>query len=210
MVVGFLFEQLLAEITREAPQLALAVTSLESGAEARLASGEVDLLLSMPRQGPELYIKHLTPTPFVVLIGPSHPCFGKELTLDDYLASRHALLTPSGDAHARGQVDELLDQRGLSRDIALRSSHFSLVPRVLTATDWVCVVPEIAARWALEQRPLETKPFPLEGLAPTRLALMWHSRQHADAGHAWLRDRVWSAFERASEDQLAPDRPARK
>ena len=45
----------------------------------------------------------------------------------------------------RGVVDDVLAQRGLTRNVALRVSHFLLVPPILAATDYVAALSQLVA-----------------------------------------------------------------
>ena len=92
----------------------------------------------------------------------------------------------SHEPNARGVVDDLLAQRGLERNVALRVSHFLLVPPIIAATDYVAALSEIVARPAAKGLRLQLLKMPLKIEAAT-VHMVWHERTVASPAHAWFR-----------------------
>ncbi|HEY7376894.1 MAG TPA: LysR substrate-binding domain-containing protein, partial [Polyangia bacterium] len=107
-----------------------------------------------------------------------------KITLAGYTKLAHVLV--SHEPNARGVVDDVLAQRGLTRNVALRVSHFLLVPPILAATDYVAALSQIVARPMALGLPLQLLPMPMQ--VPTAMVQMiWHERTAASPAHAWLR-----------------------
>jgi DNA-binding transcriptional LysR family regulator len=107
-----------------------------------------------------------------------------KITLAGYTKLAHVLV--SHEPNARGVVDDVLAQRGLTRNVALRVSHFLLVPPIIAATDYVAALSEIVARPAAAGLPLQLLPMPVQ--VPTATVhMIWHERTAASPAHAWLR-----------------------
>ena len=61
----------------------------------------------------------------------------------------------SARAERARRVDDVLAQRGLTRNVALRVSHFLLVPPIIASTDYVAALSEIVARPMAPALPLQ-------------------------------------------------------
>src|SRR5262249_58756775 len=121
---------------------------------------------------------------FLFVARKGHPKVRGKITLATYTKLAHVLV--SHQPNARGVFDDLLAQRGLTRNVALRVSHFLLVPPIVAATDYVAALSEIVARPMAASLPLQLLPMPIE--APTAtVQMIWHERTAASPAHAWLR-----------------------
>ena len=109
-----------------------------------------------------------------------------KITLATYTKLAHVLV--SHEPNARGVVDDLLAQRGLTRNVALRVSHFLLVPPIVAATDYVAALSEIVAR-AVPRRPIDCSCSRCRSRRSTaaEVHMVWHERTGASPAHAWLR-----------------------
>ena len=80
-----------------------------------------------------------------------HPAVPGRITLASYVKLAHVVV--SQEPNARGIVDDVLAQRGLTRHVALRLSHFLLVPAVIASTNYVAALSEMVARpWPAASR----------------------------------------------------------
>ena len=141
-----LLPRLLARLQREAPGVHLQVRAWqEHVVPSELARGDADLVLGFNRGLPAGH--HATPLferSFRLRRArrATRVVRGK-ITLATYTKLAHVLV--SHEPNARGIVDDLLAQRGLTRNVALRVSHFLLVPPIIAATDYVAALSEIVA-----------------------------------------------------------------
>lgn len=184
-----LLPRLLAHLAVCAPRVRLRLRSwprhhipptLESG-EADVAAGFFGPAPAGHHQVP-LFQDH-----FVCVARNGHPKIGKRLTLAAYVKLDHIIVTD--DANARGVVDDVLESKGLSRTIALRLSHFLMVPPVVAATDLVAALSERVASPLAATFPLRVFPMPLQ--APRGfVSLAWHQRTDGSPAHAWFRKQV--------------------
>jgi len=137
---------------------------------------------------------------FVCVVREGHPRAGKRLTLDDYCALEHVVVSPLGRPSA---VDAALAERGRERRIR-RSVPFFLSGLLFAATsDDVLTVSERAASALAPVLGLRLLEPPLP-LAPYALHLLWHPRLEHEPGSRWLRD----VFVRAARE-AAPDAAAK-
>ncbi len=97
-----------------------------------LATGDVDLVIGNWLEPPgELHLGRLTSDEVVCLVAEDHPAVrsagDRGWSIEKYLACEHVAPMPLHPG-ARGVIDEHLVAQGLSRNIVVRASHFSLIP----------------------------------------------------------------------------------
>jgi len=178
--------RLLARLQKEAPGVAVQVRSWpEHVVPSELARGDADLVLGFNRGLPVGH--HATPLfqdRFVFVARDGHPLVRGKITLATYTKLKHVIV--SHEPNARGVFDDLLAGRGLSRDVALRVSHFLLVPPIVAATDYVAALSEIVAVPAEKTLRLQvlTMPLPFEA---ANVHMVWHERTGGSPAHAWFR-----------------------
>ena len=181
--------RLLARLQREAPGVRLQVRAFqEHVVPPDLARGDADLVLSFSRalppghHGADLFADH-----FVFVARKGHPRVHGRITLATYTKLAHVLV--SHEPNARGIVDDALAQRGLSRQVVLRLSHFLLVPAVIAGTDYVAALSEAVARPFARTLPLQLLKMPLE-VGTGWVRMIWHERTTSSPPHAWFRGLV--------------------
>jgi len=181
-----LLPRLLARLQREAPRIHLQIRGWQEHlVPSELARGEADLTLGFHRGLTEGH--HAAPLfedHFVFIARKGHPLVRGKVTLATYTKLAHVLV--SHHPTARGAIDNLLDRHGLTRDIALRVSHFLLVPPIVAATDYVAALSEVVARPMAASLPLQLLTLPVEVPSAT-VQMVWHERTAASPAHVWLR-----------------------
>jgi len=195
-----LFPTLLASAWREAPSIDIRVTNLGPGATEHLAEGTVDLAIgpvgnfgSPPPRG--IRAQKILEDTFVCVVREDHPAVKGRLTLDEYCALPHALVSPRGQSGSI--VDTVLAKLGKKRRVALEVPHFLVAPHAVRATDLVLTLAKRVADVfapALGLRRLEP-PVELPGFS---MSVVWHDRFQSDAAHAWLRGVIAAAAKRAA------------
>jgi DNA-binding transcriptional LysR family regulator len=195
---------LLAHTRSSAPHIDISVRHIfPNEALSELEARKVDLALVAVDDVPARFAAvTLYDEEFVVAARAGHP-FLKAPSLKRYAAAQHVLASASGDAH--GFVDAALQQKGLSRRVALTVPSFMLALATLPQTDLVSAIPSSLARSQAARFGLGwvTAPLPLRRYAmrvvTTRAAMQ-------DAGVAWLRDALVAVALPASD---TPKRRAR-
>lgn len=184
-----LLPRLQALMSREAPGAGLQCYYVDRATAVNdLKSGDLDLVLEVPQAGGrELSRQTLGELPYVVAMRPEHPLANATLTLDDYLAARHLLV--SGRRRGRGQPDVALQALGLQREIAVRVQGYTVAAAITAADDLLWTVP---AALALHTR-LHVTALPFE-CQPLRFALYWTREADQDPASRWIRERVAQAF----------------
>ncbi|MGF6693815.1 LysR family transcriptional activator of mexEF-oprN operon [Metapseudomonas resinovorans] len=109
------------------------------------------------------------------------------LSLDDYSARPHALVSFAGDLG--GFVDEELAKVGKTRKVVLAVPQFNGLGTLLAGTDLVAMVPDYtaAALTAAGGLRAEDPPLPVQSF---ELSMAWRGAQDNDPAERWLRSRL--------------------
>jgi DNA-binding transcriptional LysR family regulator len=157
-----------------------------------LASGALDLAIgSLPGLAAPVRRRRLFSDPYVCLMRRDHPRIGAKLTRRLFLEASHALVSSTGSGHR--VIEEALERHGLTRRIALRVPHFTVVPMVLARTDLLLTLPSQVARAYEADGHFKSLPVPLP-IPPAEVAVHWHERFERDAGNRWLRELIVELF----------------
>ena len=116
-----------------------------------------------------------------------HPKIRGRISLRQYAEAEHVAVFYK--KQGLGVIDTLLAQRALSRRTAVVVPHFTTVPFIVSASDFIATVPERLAQRFSKQLKLQSLRAPIE-IPPLRLTLLWHERFHADPAHRWMRELI--------------------
>jgi len=177
---------LLERLQRDAPRVRVETQHLpQDEVSDALASGEVDLALGfLPELSQGVVQKRLFRDRYVCLVRADHPRIGSRLTLAQFLASTHVLVSSRGSAHEI--VEQTLRNQGLVRRIALRVPHFTVVPMILARTDHMVIVPEGLLRAITPFGRFKALKPPVD-IPALDVKVHWHERFGRDPGVSWLR-----------------------
>lgn len=131
---------------------------------------------------------------YVCVMRPDHPLAGEALTLENFCAARHMLVSFSGRAY--GFVDEALASLQKSRRVVLTVNQFFTAGRVVINSDLLTVLPRhfVGVTGFADQLVVRELPF---RVAPIQIDALWHPRHHGSSAHAWLRQLVVEQAQRS-------------
>ena len=178
-------------IGSSAPGLVLRVIPNAPDDGLRLRAGETDLAVGIYGElPPELKIRPIITDRLVCVVRADHPSVRQRLTLKQFTRLEHVQVAPRG--RPGGYVDELLEERGMSRRVTRAVPYFRVGLEMVATSDRVLTVSERIARQSAAELGLRVlePPLPLE---PFTLSLVWHPRRDGDLGHRWLRERLVEA-----------------
>lgn len=121
---------------------------------------------------------------YMCVMRRDHPLAGEPLTLDQYCAARHLLVSFSGRPY--GFVDQALALLGRERRIVLTVNQFFTAGKVVAHSNLLTVLPRhfVNVTGFADQLVLQALPYPV----PTvQIDSLWHHRVHRDSAHEWLR-----------------------
>ncbi|MGE0257243.1 MAG: LysR substrate-binding domain-containing protein, partial [Alphaproteobacteria bacterium] len=135
--------------------------------------------------------------PFVLVARRGHPLLATPLSIEDYAALDHLLVSPRGQTS--GAIDRMLMDFGLSRRISLLVATYLAVPAALAASDLVATVPRQIARHIVASADIDIMPLPVDFTATVSIA--WHRRTASDPALSWFRSLLIGAA--ATREQAA-------
>ena len=122
---------------------------------------------------------------YVCVMRRGHPLAEGPLTLDQYCAARHLLVSFSGKPF--GFIDEALAALGRERRIVLTVNQFFTAGRVVAASDLLTVLPRHFVGVASLKDELVWRPLPMP-VPVVHVDALWHRRRRHDPAHRWLQD----------------------
>lgn len=187
--------ELIRHLRERAPKVNVVSVTLPPRhlAEA-LEIGTIDLAIGpLPDlAGADLRQQAIFDRGFVCLVSSDHPRITKgRLTLSAFLKEPHLVLSSPG--RTVEVFERFMEERKLSRRIALSVPHVICVPFIIANSDLVATVPESVGIAFRSFPGLQVIDPPLES-PRIRVALYWSARFSKDRGNAWLRSMITELF----------------
>ena len=165
---------------------------LERG-EADLAVGYFpEALAALQALGHEAPFHHerLGQSDYVCVMRQGHPLAKGTLTLDNYCAAHHLLVSLSGRAH--GLVDQALSAQNRERRIVLTVNQYFTAGKVVAHGNLLTVLPAFFVESTGVREKIVTRPLPFK-LPSLFVDMLWHQRHDRASSHQWLRARLLQA-----------------
>jgi DNA-binding transcriptional LysR family regulator len=128
---------------------------------------------------------------YVCLASTEHPRLSSGLTMQQYLAERHVVVTPES---GHSLVGERLQELGCTLKVALRVQHFNVLPEVIATTDLLLVLPSRAARKFAAQHAVRAFDLPFD-VRKLEVMLRWQEHSGDVAAQRWLRQTLRECIE---------------
>ena len=135
--------------------------------------------VAVPFETQRLYVGQ-----YVCVMRRGHPLGDKPLTLDDYCAARHLLVSFSGRPY--GFIDQTLGAMGRERRIVVTVNQFFTAGRVVANSDLLTVLPRHFVRVTGIDDQLLLRDLPFDQPL-VHVDAVWHRRAQHGHAHEWLR-----------------------
>nr|WP_314372532.1 LysR family transcriptional regulator [Sphingomonas paucimobilis] len=184
---------LMARLKESAPHVTVRSIAAEpAGLVEGMAHGTIDLMIGhLTDSVAGLYAQTLFVQYFVCLVRADHPRIADTLTLEQFLAADHIVV--SQDGRSQEVFERRVRQLGLDRRITLHSPHFMSVPLLVARSDMITVVPQAVGRIYAHLLGLKLLALPFD-VPGVELRQFWHRRSHTDQAAKWLRKLVATCF----------------
>ncbi len=133
---------------------------------------------------------------YVCVMRRGHPLSRQALSLDDFCAARHMLVSFSGRPF--GFVDQALASLGRERRVVVTVNQFSTAGRVVLNSNLITVLPKHFVRVAGLEEQLSIQTLPLK-VPAVHIDLLWFNQGRSRAAHAWLK----GAMKRSAEEAMS-------
>jgi DNA-binding transcriptional LysR family regulator len=179
----------LARMQRVAPNLRFRIVSSPRRVPLDdLADGRIDFALGYTEDEPGrvpatvVALDWLTDA-YVVIASAQRSGIGKRLTMAQYLAAKHVVVTPWNEA--RGSIDRILDTLGVARDVAVHLPSVLAAPFIVAASPLIMTVPRRAALLLQRAAPVRifTPPF---AIPPYTIKIFCHAKHAQAEAHQWV------------------------
>lgn len=189
-----IFPALMNRLQETAPGLRFELRYLpHSPALTELLAGEIDLALGFSAPGdvehPELDEISWFEDEYVVI---SHRARTR-LTLEDYLAARHLVVTPWNEK--QGILDLQLEQMGYSRQVTVKTPSMLSAPFIIEQSDLLLAIPRFAAGKLKYAAQLAIFDLPF-AVPPFEVKIYSHKRSGKRAATDWLKGELQALAER--------------
>lgn len=153
-----------------------------------ITQGGADLAIGAFEDLPaRFYCKRLYDEDFVCVVRQGHHVINQPLSVDAFASMSHISVIIKGEGNSA--VDNVLNQHGLSRRIAVKSPHFLVAATIAAESDFVLTIPRRLANRIVKSMPLHMLELPIE--VPTFTpSIIWHEKMHHDPAHRWLRNQI--------------------
>ncbi|NUO54800.1 MAG: LysR family transcriptional regulator [Polyangiaceae bacterium] len=186
--IAVLLDRWIARVRKEAPGVTVEIDTIVVDSIDALARGEIDLAIARrePISGIDQFVmKQALSDRWVCAVRPGHPRARRKLTLAQYLALEHVMI--SVRLPAISPVEAALHRLGKERKVVARVPTFMSALALVKTTDIAVAAPERLVRTQMPDAECLSLPFPIE---PTVLNLFWHPRRTTDPFHRWVREGI--------------------
>ena len=181
VALGF-FPKVLAELAAHA-----VVDASEAAASAPNSTSPAELAAHAVVDASPFSHRRLYDGTYACVLRKGHTLAKQPLSLDDYCAARHLLVSFSGRPF--GLIDESLASLGRRRRVVLTVNQFFTAGRVVANSNLLTVLPSHFVSVTGIADELVQQPLPFE-VPAVHVDALWHHRVDATPAHAWLRGQL--------------------
>ncbi|ADO47051.1 LysR family transcriptional regulator [[Enterobacter] lignolyticus] len=183
-----IFPALMHKLQYEAPGLRFELRYLpHNPALTELLAGEVDLALGFSTpddiRHPELEEIGWFEDEYVVISNTDRT----QLTLKDYLAARHLVVTPWNEK--QGVLDIQLEQMGYTRQIAIKTPSMLSAPFIVAESDLLMAIPRFAAEKLIPATKIKIFALPF-AIPAFEVKIYSHKRSGKRGATRWLKAKL--------------------
>ncbi|ARP37465.1 LysR family transcriptional regulator [Vibrio syngnathi] len=128
---------------------------------------------------------HLYTEQHVCLFDKSVVSIEGAISLEQFVAVEHALVSPAGSL--KTGVDKRLAELGFSRKVAISSSNFLTVKRLIRGRELLCIVPKLVARNDIQDQDTVVAVEPPIDVPDFDIQLIYRKTKHLDDKNKLLR-----------------------
>jgi len=199
------FPRLLKMLRRAAPHATLRSLAIpHDRLERAMDEGAVDCAIGYfpDLTGANIISQPLFEHPFVCLVRQDHPVIGSTMSLEQFLAAEHLVVSQEG--RSQEIFERMMERLGHSRRILLHIPHFMSVPALIAETDMISIVPLTLGIVSAQTAAVRYVTPPL-AIPAIPLKQFWHRRMDSDPALQWLRAMIAEEF--VGRDPFVPVEP---
>lgn len=181
--------KLMSRLAEVAPGVTVStVRNTSVNLSEELESGRVDIAIGLlPQLKGGFFQRLLFRQRYVCIMRKGHPLDKEGMTLEDFEGAQHVVVVAGGTGHAI--ADDILQRRGVKRNVRLSVPHFIALGHILATTDLIATVPERYVRESMAPFGLIYLAHPVP-IPEFDVNLFWHAKFHKEPGNQWLRNLI--------------------
>jgi DNA-binding transcriptional LysR family regulator len=184
-IVTAILSRLAERLADTAPGIRLNYVSPDEHSVARIARGDMDIIISPEGYlSPGLPMEELYTETFVIAGWASNPIFDTPMTTEAMLEAGHVTVE-MGSHRASTFADNHMQHLFKERRVTATVSSFTVVPWMLVGTHRLTIMHERLARATSAYLPIAYAPLPFEFPVMTEM-VQYHRTRTRDAGVRWL------------------------
>jgi DNA-binding transcriptional LysR family regulator len=193
-VTPWVLQPLMRKLEKSAPGIRIQVERPSVAGLAKLAQGNVDLVLTLdgpdslplPNLPETICMAYVLAVRYVAIVTGEHPEITTELTQEQYTRLPHAV------AHTfrNYSIAEESAQKnfGVHLDVRAFTESVLEIPYLVQQTSMIGVIPHPLARVFKDVPRFRILELPPGAMPTSRLDMLWHRTFQPDPSHAWVRD----------------------
>ena len=187
-----LMPRLMQRLKSIAPNVGIDLRRLSEATSKQLESGDADLAVGfITPLGAGFCQQRLFKERFVCVARKDHPRVGDTIDIEEFQDETHLAIATSGTGH--GVVEKALEAKNIRRRVGLTVPSFLGIASILTALDYLAVLPEQLACHLARTGNIKVLPLPFS--VPSYYIMQhWHERYTQDPASKWLRSVVANLF----------------
>lgn len=172
----------------QAPGIHIEIFPLSKDTARMLESGQADLALGLiPQLEAGFYQQRLFRQYFVCMASADHPRITDQLSLQQFEAEDHVVISSSGSAPLI--IENEISRQGITRRIALEIPNFLGAAFMVEHTDLLITIPKLLGEMLQGRGAFRIYPVPFP-LPQYDVKQHWHERYRHDPGSRWLRQMI--------------------
>ncbi|KQO40165.1 hypothetical protein ASF19_00430 [Acidovorax sp. Leaf84] len=198
--------RLLACLHTEAPKVTIQSAShRKEELLALMETGRVDLAVGyFPEIDTHAFFQQrLYDHTYVAMLRREHPALEAPMTTSVFSNLGHAVVM--SPARTNDLFERFLEHRRINRSVVARTPHHLSLPSIVAETDLMAVVPLATGAYFADLGAVELVALPFK---PPVFSVNqhWHRRNHHDSRHTWLRQKMLTLFNTATDRWLSLER----
>jgi DNA-binding transcriptional LysR family regulator len=187
--------RLVVSLNTEAPDIRLRMFNVDpEHVPDWLETGYVDFAIgSFPRLPKSIRRLPLWREKYVVVTKRRRGTGSRILTLKDFCAQRHVLVSTQGVGHENQTIERAIETKVPTQNVQWRVPTFGAAARLVAQIDAIATLPSSIANSLSDELGLEVLPAPIS-LPEIQISQYWHQRRNKEAAMRWMRNLLQKAF----------------
>ncbi|WP_343743040.1 LysR family transcriptional regulator [Herbaspirillum huttiense] len=183
---------LVRELESIAPSVGLEVIQIDSEKIGEwLSTSHIDAAVgNLEFVGAQILKRKLFTESYSCVVSTKHPTIGNSLSLEQYVAAKHVVVSPFTGHHL---VEDVMSEMGIKPIVALRVPHFTSLLAVVATTDLMLTLPSRIAKSFARDGSMRSLPPPIP-IPSFDVNLYWYPHSEDAMAQQWFCETIIGAL----------------